>query len=87
MADLNSVIIFVLFSQEKPLRWEEIKTHIHTRARPGLPSKDIWRKLNLKSICDWFLSTNFKYLFRKFSEQIIQTSQLAYDVSNSLHEL
>ena len=29
IADMSSGITFVLFSQEKTLRWKEINTHIH----------------------------------------------------------
>ena len=29
IADMSSGITFVLFSQEKPLRWKEINTQIH----------------------------------------------------------
>ena len=30
IVDLNSGIAFVLFSQDKPLRWKETHTHRHT---------------------------------------------------------
>ena len=47
IADLNSGITFiVLLTQEKPLRWKEIKTHTRTEYNYFFIKKELVRTLN-----------------------------------------